>query len=44
MHDCYYKSDVNEMAVNAGDVLVDEVVVHVQHTELGVMVYEETDV
>ena len=38
------KSVVNEMVVNAGDVPVYEVVVELQHTELGVLVYEEPDV
>ena len=43
MHECY-KSVVNEMVVNAGDVPVYKVVVELQHTELGVLVYEEPDV
>ena len=43
MHD-YYKSVVNEMVVNACAVPVYEVVVELQHTELGVLVYEEPDV
>ena len=43
MQDCY-KSVANEMVVNDGDVPVYEVVVEFQHTELGVLVYEEPDV
>ena len=43
MQDCY-KSVANEMVVNDGDVPVYEVVVKFQHTELGVLVYEEPDV
>ena len=43
MHDCY-KSDVNEMVVNACDVPVYEVVVELQHTQFRVLVYEEPDV
>ena len=40
MHDCY-KSVVNEMVVNACDVPVYEVVVKLQHTELGVLIDKE---
>ena len=40
MHD-YYKSVVNEMVVNACDVPVYEVVVKLQHTELGVLIDKE---
>ena len=40
MHD-YYKSVVNEMVVNACDVPVYEVVVELQHTELGVLIDKE---
>ena len=43
MHD-YYKSVVNEMVVNAYDVPVYEVVVELQHTELGVLIDKEPDV
>ena len=39
--DDYYKSVVNEMVVNACDVPVYEVVVKLQHTELGVLIDKE---
>ena len=41
MTDDYYKSVVNEMVVNACDVPVYEVVVKLQHTELGVLIDKE---
>ena len=41
MTDDYYKSVVNEMVVNACEVPVYEVVVKLQHTELGVLIDKE---